>query len=85
MALRHAYADSVQWTLILALAAICITFPSSCATEWLNIRKIADQRQRLQKTEGSVEVVLKGANDDAVSDDVEKGTGGSPVIKQLDV
>ncbi|EPE37172.1 MFS general substrate transporter [Glarea lozoyensis ATCC 20868] len=43
-ALRQSYADAMRWTLILAVASMCIAVPSSCAMEWLNIRKVAEQR-----------------------------------------
>ncbi|KAJ4419068.1 hypothetical protein N0V82_005191 [Gnomoniopsis sp. IMI 355080] len=47
-ALRHAYADAVRLTLILALASACLAFPASCAMEWLNIKQIAEQRREAQ-------------------------------------
>jgi hypothetical protein len=47
--IRLAYADSIRYTLILALAAACLSFPFSCAMERLNVKHIAKERARLQE------------------------------------
>ncbi|KUI59517.1 Putative HC-toxin efflux carrier TOXA [Cytospora mali] len=50
-ALRHAYADAIRWTMYLAVAAMCIAFPSSCSMEWLNIKHVAEQRKARDEME----------------------------------
>lgn len=49
-ALRHAYADAVRLTLVLALASTCVAFPASWAMEWLNIKQIAEKRRHAQES-----------------------------------
>lgn len=49
LALRQAYSESVRYTFILAVAALCFTFLPACAMEMLNIKHVAEERQRLQK------------------------------------
>ncbi|KAI1842587.1 hypothetical protein JX266_011200 [Neoarthrinium moseri] len=48
--LRLAYSEAVRSPLILALAAACFAFPFSCSMEWLNIKRVAEERKR-QKAE----------------------------------
>ncbi|KAK0628368.1 hypothetical protein B0T17DRAFT_596971 [Bombardia bombarda] len=48
-ALREAYASAVRPTLILALAAACFALPSGCAMERVNIKRIAEEKQRVKR------------------------------------
>ncbi|KAI0395153.1 MFS general substrate transporter [Xylariaceae sp. FL0594] len=45
-ALRSAYAEAVRDPLILALAAAVLAFPFACAMERLNIKRVAEERER---------------------------------------
>jgi hypothetical protein len=49
LALRQAYSESVRYTFILAVAALCFAFLPACAMERVNIKQVAEERQRLQK------------------------------------
>ncbi len=51
-ALRLAYGDAVRRTIILGLAGICITVPAACAMDWVNIKRVAEQR-RLTEVSGA--------------------------------
>ncbi|KAI2613338.1 hypothetical protein GGR54DRAFT_616262 [Hypoxylon sp. NC1633] len=44
--LRWAYGESVRRTIILGLAGACLAVPASCGMEWLNIKRIAEERKR---------------------------------------
>ena len=79
-ALRHSYADAVRWTMLLALASVCIAVPSSCAMEWLNIKKIAAQRAALQETMGmGSNITMLGVPGDAMRGGVDKEKYGIAV------
>jgi len=83
-ALRHAYADAVRWTMILAVASICIAFPSSCAMEWLNIKHVAEQRKSEQEHHGTGSVTTsEGVQRDQTeySKDEEKAVNDVRVIE----
>lgn len=42
LALRKAYSESVRYTFILAVAALCFAFLPSCAMERVNIKQVAE-------------------------------------------
>ncbi|KAI0594167.1 major facilitator superfamily domain-containing protein [Biscogniauxia sp. FL1348] len=43
--LRWAYGEAVRRTIILGLAGACMTVPASCGMEWLNIKRVAEERE----------------------------------------
>ncbi|KAI1760080.1 MFS general substrate transporter [Hypoxylon sp. FL1150] len=51
--LRVAYSEAIRDTLTLALAAACFAFPFSCGMERLNIKRIAEERQRKHESNDS--------------------------------
>lgn len=44
-ALRTAYAKSFSNTMYFSLAIACLAVPTACAMEWLNVKKVAAERQ----------------------------------------
>ncbi|KAK8855715.1 major facilitator superfamily domain-containing protein [Apiospora arundinis] len=46
-ALRMAYVEAVRRTIILGLTAMCLVVPLSCAMEWVNLKKVAEQRSQV--------------------------------------
>ncbi|KAI5861439.1 major facilitator superfamily domain-containing protein [Durotheca rogersii] len=56
-ALRSAYVEAVRRTIILGLAGTLLAVPSSCAMEWVNIKRVAEERDRNRRLEnGSTEI-----------------------------
>ena len=51
-AVREAYAEAVRHALILALAGACGGFPFTWGMEWLNIKKVAEERRKRNLGEG---------------------------------
>ncbi|PQE02873.1 efflux pump antibiotic resistance protein [Rutstroemia sp. NJR-2017a BBW] len=45
VALRDAYADAIQDTMYYALATACVALPFACGMQWLNIKKVAEERR----------------------------------------
>lgn len=74
-ALRHAYADAVRLTLILALASACIAFPASWAMEWLNIKHIAEKRRQTQDLPVLGNQEQEKFDGIAASDSIKEGNG----------
>ncbi|KJZ70909.1 hypothetical protein HIM_09702 [Hirsutella minnesotensis 3608] len=52
-ALRWAYSDAVRRTIVLGLAGSCITVPAACAMDWLNIKRVAEERRLANDSEAS--------------------------------
>lgn len=50
VALRKAYADAIRNTTLFVLAAAVAALPFACGMQWLNIKKVAEER-RNTKTE----------------------------------
>lgn len=50
-ALREAYAEAIRRALIVPLVGACGGFPFAWAMQWLNIKRVAEQK-RLQEQEG---------------------------------
>jgi hypothetical protein len=44
--LREAYADALRGPFVLALVATCIALPFAAGMQWLNIRRVAEERKR---------------------------------------
>lgn len=49
--LREAYAESLKGTYMLALAGTCVALPFAAGMQWLNIKKIAEERRKKADTE----------------------------------
>ncbi|KAI0843826.1 major facilitator superfamily domain-containing protein [Daldinia vernicosa] len=60
--LRWAYGAAVRRTIILGLAGACLTVPASCGMEWLNIKRIAEERER--RAESSAEKPLSSTEEE---------------------
>ena len=71
-----AYAESVRYTFILALAAACFALPFSCAMEQLNIKRIAEARLR-QKEENELDTHLKASPYEVTDNEHGAGSTGS--------
>ncbi|KAF3055559.1 putative HC-toxin efflux carrier TOXA [Daldinia childiae] len=67
--LRWAYGIAVRRTIILGLAGACLTVPASCAMEWLNIKRVAEEREH--RAENS-------ADNPFSSTEAEKAEKGAP-------
>ena len=59
--LRLAYAVAIRDTLIFALAAACAAFPFACSMQWLNVKKVAEERLRDAQAGKDVQAVLEGS------------------------
>jgi hypothetical protein len=46
LALREAYADAIRDVMIYALFAASAALPFVCSMQWLNIKKVAEQRRK---------------------------------------
>ena len=51
-AVREAYAEAIRHALILALAGACGGFPFAWGMEWLNIKKVAEERRKRNLDKG---------------------------------
>jgi hypothetical protein len=51
-AVREAYAEAIRHALILALAGACGGFPFAWGMEWLNIKKVAEERRKQNLDKG---------------------------------
>lgn len=51
-AVREAYAEAIRHALILALAGACGGFPFAWGMEWLNIKKVAEDRRKRNLDKG---------------------------------
>ena len=47
--LREAYAVAIAHVNIFLVAIICISVPTACGMEWLNIKKVSAQREEEKK------------------------------------
>lgn len=47
--LREAYAVAISHVNIFLVAIICISVPTACGMEWLNIKKVSAQREEEKK------------------------------------
>ncbi|KAJ4305907.1 hypothetical protein N0V90_001440 [Kalmusia sp. IMI 367209] len=59
--LREAYAESLRGTFILALVGTCLALPFAAGMQWLNIKKIAEERRMKAEVSNKDDTVgLKG-------------------------
>ena len=67
-AVREAYTEAIRHALILALAGACGGFPFAWGMEWLNIKKVAEERKKRNLDEGvelqNKEVVERGSKNE---------------------
>ena len=57
--LREAYAIAISHVNIFLVAVICISVPTACGMEWLNIKKISAQREAKKAQMANENVVSK--------------------------
>ncbi|KAM0810188.1 putative Major facilitator superfamily (MFS) profile domain-containing protein [Seiridium cardinale] len=50
--IRLAYSEAVRRTIILGLAGACLAVPASCGMEWMNIKRVAEERERSARNLG---------------------------------
>lgn len=74
-AVREAYAEAIRHVLILALAGACGGFPFAWGMEWLNIKKVVEERKKRILDEG-VELQNK--------EGVERGSKNEEDVKKLE-
>lgn len=68
-ALRQAYSESVRYTFILAVAGAVFAFFPACGMENVNIRHIAEERERIKKqTEAEAGIEVVGATEAAAKE-----------------
>ena len=49
--LRGAYVASIVHVLIFALAVVCVSVPTACGMQWLNLKKISEEREKRKSSE----------------------------------
>lgn len=52
--LRDAYAEALRGSFVLALVATCLALPFAAGMQWLNVKRVAEERQENAR-EGAVE------------------------------
>jgi hypothetical protein len=67
--LREAYADALKGTFVLALVGTCLALPFAVCMQWLNIKRVAEERREkarerklIERGERVVEMELKKAH-----------------------
>jgi len=54
--LRDAYAEALRGSFVLALVATCLALPFAAGMQWLNIKRVADERQENAR-DGAIESI----------------------------
>ena len=54
--LREAYAEALRGSFVLALVSTCLALPFAAGMQWLNIKRVAEER-RVNAREGAVDLI----------------------------